>query len=143
VLDSSSFAPIPTLLRRTCLHSASSILAVHIGCRTVCCTFVGNTWTTTLCYDIRTFTAVSSVAIPSVALLWEIHGPSPSVMTSEPSLPSVQLPYRLLHTNNPKIGRTTAITQHRSQFESRIEILSFAIWYQNPIIISVYAKKKS
>jgi hypothetical protein len=30
VLLSSSFAPIPMLPRRTCLHSASSILSVHI-----------------------------------------------------------------------------------------------------------------
>ena len=32
VLDSSSFVPAPTLSRRTCLHSASSILTVHISC---------------------------------------------------------------------------------------------------------------
>jgi hypothetical protein len=35
VLDSSSFAPIPMLPRRTCLHSASSILTVHISCRVI------------------------------------------------------------------------------------------------------------
>ena len=33
VLDSSSFVPVPTLPYRTCLHSASSVLALHISCR--------------------------------------------------------------------------------------------------------------
>jgi hypothetical protein len=33
VLHSSSFAPVLTLPRRTCLHSASSVLAVRISCR--------------------------------------------------------------------------------------------------------------
>jgi hypothetical protein len=32
VIDSSSYAPVLTLPRRTCLHSASIILAVHISC---------------------------------------------------------------------------------------------------------------
>jgi hypothetical protein len=32
VLDSSFFAPILTLPHRTCLHSASSVLIVHISC---------------------------------------------------------------------------------------------------------------
>jgi hypothetical protein len=32
VLDSSSYAPILTLPHRTCLHSASSVLAVRISC---------------------------------------------------------------------------------------------------------------
>jgi hypothetical protein len=35
VLDSSSFLLIPTLLRRTCLHSPSSVLAVNICCRVI------------------------------------------------------------------------------------------------------------
>jgi hypothetical protein len=35
VLDASSFAPVPTLPRRTYLHSASSVLAVHISCRVI------------------------------------------------------------------------------------------------------------
>jgi hypothetical protein len=32
VLDSSSFSPVLTIPRRTCLHSASSVLAVRISC---------------------------------------------------------------------------------------------------------------
>jgi hypothetical protein len=35
VLDSSSFAPLLTIPRRTCLHSASSVLGVHISCRVI------------------------------------------------------------------------------------------------------------
>jgi hypothetical protein len=35
VLDSSFFVPVPTLPRRTCLHSASSVLAVRITCRVI------------------------------------------------------------------------------------------------------------
>jgi len=35
ILDSSSFVPVPMLPCRTCLHSASSILAVHISCRVI------------------------------------------------------------------------------------------------------------
>jgi len=35
VLDLSSFAPVPTLPCRTCLHSAPSILAVCISCRVI------------------------------------------------------------------------------------------------------------
>jgi hypothetical protein len=35
VLDSSSFAPILKLPRRTCLHSASSVLAVRISWRVI------------------------------------------------------------------------------------------------------------
>jgi hypothetical protein len=35
LLDSSPFTPILTLSRRTCLHSASSVLAVRISCRVI------------------------------------------------------------------------------------------------------------
>jgi hypothetical protein len=35
VLDSSSFAPVLRLPRRTCLHSASSILTVRISCHVI------------------------------------------------------------------------------------------------------------
>jgi hypothetical protein len=35
VLDSSSFAPILMLPHRTCLHSASSVVAVRIKCHDI------------------------------------------------------------------------------------------------------------
>jgi hypothetical protein len=35
VLDSSSFAPVIMLPFRTCLHSATSVLAVRISCRVI------------------------------------------------------------------------------------------------------------
>jgi hypothetical protein len=35
VLDLSSFVPLPTLPRRTCLQSASSFRAACIGCRVI------------------------------------------------------------------------------------------------------------
>jgi hypothetical protein len=35
VVDSSSFAPVPMLPHGTCLHSASSVLAVCISCRVI------------------------------------------------------------------------------------------------------------
>jgi hypothetical protein len=35
VLDSSTFVPVTTLPRRTCHHSASSVLTVRISCRVI------------------------------------------------------------------------------------------------------------